>query len=87
MMGNVNGDGDGVGNNDGDGNGDCKGNCHGKGDDDKSRVASSCAGNVPFGGAIPCLHPHGHKGKCIHQRCIMAVTLLRVFPPFKGEAS
>ncbi len=20
-------------------------------------------------GATPCLHPHGHKGKCIHQRC------------------
>jgi hypothetical protein len=19
----------------------------------------------------PCLHPHGHKGVCIHQRCIM----------------
>ena len=35
-------------------------------------------------GATPCLHPHGHKGKCIHQRCIMGVTLLRVFPPFQG---
>ncbi len=35
-------------------------------------------------GAPPCLHPHGHKGKCIHQRCIMGVTLLRVFPPFQG---
>ncbi len=34
-------------------------------------------------GATPCLHPHGHKGKCIHQRCIMGVTLLRVFPPFQ----
>ncbi len=33
-------------------------------------------------GATPCLHPHGHKGKCIHQHCIMGVTLLRVFPPF-----
>jgi hypothetical protein len=33
-------------------------------------------------GATPCLHPHGHKGKCIHQRCVMGVTLLRVFPPF-----
>ncbi len=39
---------------------------------------------VFFGGATPCLHPHGHKGKCIHQRCIMGVTLLRVFPPFQG---
>jgi hypothetical protein len=35
-------------------------------------------------GATSCLHPHGHKGKCIHQRCIMGVTLLRVFPPFQG---
>jgi hypothetical protein len=31
----------------------------------------------------PCLHPHGHKGKCIHQRCVMGVTLLRVFAPFQ----
>jgi hypothetical protein len=36
-------------------------------------------------GATPCLHPHGHKGKCIHQRCGMGVTLLRVFPPFQGR--
>jgi hypothetical protein len=35
-------------------------------------------------GGTPCLHPHGHKRKCIHQRCIMGVTLLRVFPPFQG---
>ncbi len=35
-------------------------------------------------GATPCLHPHGHKGKCIHQLCVMEVTLLRVFPPFQG---
>ncbi len=35
-------------------------------------------------GAKPCHHPNGHKGKCIHQRCIMGVTLLRVFPPFQG---
>jgi hypothetical protein len=34
-------------------------------------------------GATSCLHPHGHKGKCIHQRCVMGVTLLRVFPPFQ----
>jgi hypothetical protein len=27
-------------------------------------------------GTIPCLYPHEHKGKCIHQRCIMGVTLL-----------
>jgi hypothetical protein len=35
-------------------------------------------------GATPCLHPHGHKGKCIHQRCVMGVTLLRVYTPFQG---
>ncbi len=35
-------------------------------------------------GATPCLHPHGHKGKRIHQCCIMGVTLLRVFAPFQG---
>jgi hypothetical protein len=35
-------------------------------------------------GATPCLHPHGHKGKCIHQRFVMGVTLLRVFAPFEG---
>ncbi len=35
-------------------------------------------------GATPCLHPRGHKGKCIHQRCVMGVTVLRMFPPFQG---
>ncbi len=35
-------------------------------------------------GATPCLHPHGHKGVCIHQRCVMGVTLQRVFAPFEG---
>jgi hypothetical protein len=36
-------------------------------------------------GATPCLPPNGHKRKSIHQRCVMRVTLLRVFLPFKGE--
>jgi hypothetical protein len=45
-------------------------------------VAEMCSA---FGGATPCLHPHGHKGKCIHQRCVMGVTLLRVFAPLQGE--
>jgi hypothetical protein len=35
-------------------------------------------------GATPCLHPHGHKGKCIYKCCIMGVTLLSVFAPFQG---
>ncbi len=26
-------------------------------------------------GATPCLHPHGHKGVCIHQRCVMGMNL------------
>jgi hypothetical protein len=47
-------------------------------------VAAMCSA---FGRATPCLHPHGHKGKCIHQRCVMGVTLLRVFPPFQGGGS
>ena len=35
-------------------------------------------------GVTPCLHPHGHKAKCIHQRCVIVVTLLREFAPFQG---
>jgi hypothetical protein len=35
-------------------------------------------------GATPCLHLHGHKGKYIHQHCVMIVTLLRVLAPFQG---
>jgi hypothetical protein len=35
-------------------------------------------------GETHCLPPHGHKGKWIHQHCIMGVTLLRVFAPFQG---
>ncbi len=44
-------------------------------------VAEMCSA---FGGVTPCLHSHGHKGKCIHQRCVMGVTLLRVFAPLQG---
>ncbi len=44
-------------------------------------VAEMCSA---FGGVTPCLHPHGHKGKCIHQCCIIGVTLLRVFAPLQG---
>jgi hypothetical protein len=35
-------------------------------------------------GVTPCLHPRGHKGVCIHQCCVMGVTLQRVFAPFQG---
>jgi hypothetical protein len=84
-MGNGNGDGDGFGNNDGDGNGDRIGNRHGEARMTKAELPL----HVPaiysaMAGATPCLHPHGHRGKCIHQRCIMGVTLLRVFAPFQG---
>jgi hypothetical protein len=44
-------------------------------------VPATCSAMV---GATPCLHPHGHKGKCIHQRCVMGVTLQRMFPLFQG---
>ncbi len=82
-MANSNGDGNGqhvgngnrVGNSNGVGDGNCNGDGHGKGNHYKGRVASSCDSNV---------HPHGHKGECTHQRCIMGVTLLRVFAPLQG---
>ncbi len=35
-------------------------------------------------GVTPCLHPHEHKAVCIHQCCIMGVTLQRLFAPFQG---
>ncbi len=34
-------------------------------------------------GTTPCLPPHGHKGLCIPQRCIMGATLQRVFVLFE----
>ncbi len=37
---------DGDGNGDGDGDGNCNGNLHSDGNNDKGRVASSCASNV-----------------------------------------
>jgi hypothetical protein len=83
--GNGNGDGDGncngVGVRDGDGDSNRSSNGHGKGNNDKGRVASSCAGNVQRCGWGDTFH--GHKGKCIHQCCIMGVTLLRMFAPFQ----
>jgi hypothetical protein len=44
-------------------------------------VVAICSAVV---GATHCLHPLRHKGVCIHQRCIMGVTLQRVFAPFQG---
>jgi hypothetical protein len=57
-----------------------------------ARVTTTKAG-LPFhvpamcsamAGATPCLHPHGHKGKCIHQHFVMGVILLKVCPPSQG---
>jgi hypothetical protein len=76
-MGDGNGDSNGVGNDDRDGNGNCNGNGHGKGDNDKGRVASSCANDVQRYGRGDTLPPPPW-GKCVHQRCIMRVTLLIV---------
>ncbi len=45
-MGNGNGNDDGVGDDNRYGNGNCNGDSHSKGDDDKGRVAYSCAKDV-----------------------------------------
>ncbi len=55
-MGNGNGNGNGVDKDNGDGDGNCNCNSHRKGDNDKGRVASLCAGNVQRygrGGTLP----------------------------------
>ncbi len=71
VMGNCNGDGNGdsdvVGDGDGDGDGNRNGDGRGMVTMAKSglplHVAAMCNA---FGGATPCLHPHGHKQKCMH---------------------
>jgi hypothetical protein len=90
--GNNNGYGNGNGNrvsdgnrvSNGDGNGNVNGNSHSKGNHYKGRVASSCDGNVQhFGRGNTLPLPPWTQGKCIHQRCIMRGTLLRVFAPLQ----
>jgi hypothetical protein len=66
VVGNNNGDGDGVGNDDGDGNGDRNGDGRGKGDDDKGRVASSCASNVQCYGRGDTLPPPQWTQRKVH---------------------
>ena len=66
VMGNGNGDGDGVGNDNGNGNNDCNGNSQGKGDDDKGRVASSCASNVQRYGRGDTLPPPPWTQRKVH---------------------
>jgi hypothetical protein len=78
--GNSGGNGNGVGNGNGDGDGNRNGDGPGKGNNDKRVAASSCAGNVQRCGRGDTLH----KGKCIHQRCIMGRMLQRVFAHFQG---
>jgi hypothetical protein len=65
-MGNGNGDGDGVGDNNGDGDGDCNGDGHGKSDNDKGRVASSCAGDVQRYGRGNTLPPPPWTKRNVH---------------------
>jgi hypothetical protein len=80
---NSNGEGNGDGNGDGDGN--CNGNVHGNGSNDKQRVASSCTSNVQRCGRGNTLPPPPWTQRKVHSpRCIMGVTLLRVFAPFEG---
>jgi hypothetical protein len=80
-MGDGNGNSNRVNDDNGDGNGNRNGNGHDEGNNDKGRVASSCASNVQRYGRGDTLPP---PPWCIHQCCIMGVTLLRVFPPFQG---
>ncbi len=56
-MGNGDGNGNKEDDGDGDGDGDCNGNDHGKGNNDKGRVASSCAGDVQHCGRGDTLPP------------------------------
>jgi hypothetical protein len=64
--GNGNGDGDGVGNNDRDGDSNCNGNSHSKGDNDKGRVASSCASDVQRYGKGNTLPPPPWTQRKVH---------------------
>jgi hypothetical protein len=65
--GNGNGNGNKVGNGNGDGDSDGKATAMARATITKEglplHVAVMCSA---FGGATPCLHPHGHKQKCMH---------------------
>jgi hypothetical protein len=65
-VGNNNGDGNGVGNNNGDGDGDHNRDGHSEGNDDKGRVASSCAGNVQQYGRGDTLPPPPWTQRKVH---------------------
>jgi hypothetical protein len=57
---------DGVGNGKGDGDGDCNGIGYGEGNNDKGRVASSCAGNVQCCGRGKTLPPLPWTQRKVH---------------------
>jgi hypothetical protein len=66
VMGNSNGNGDGFGDDNRDGNGICNGNGQGEGNNDKGRVASSCAGNVQRYGRVDTLPPPPWTQRKVH---------------------
>ncbi len=65
-IGNGNGNGDGVGDGNRDGNGDRNDDSHGEGDNDKGRVAPSCAGNVKRYGRGDTLPPPTWTQRKVH---------------------
>jgi hypothetical protein len=65
-MGGSNGDGNGVGDGDRDGIGNRNGNSHDKGNNDKGRVASSCAGDVQHCGRGNTLPPPPWTQRKVH---------------------
>jgi hypothetical protein len=65
-MGGGDGNGDGVCNGDGDGDGNCNGDSHGKSNNDKGRVASSCASNVQHCGRGDTLPPPSWTQRKVH---------------------
>jgi hypothetical protein len=63
---NVGSNSNGDSNGNGDSDGDCNGNVHGNGDNDKGRVASSCAGNVQHCGRGNTLPPPPWTQRKVH---------------------
>ncbi len=87
--GNSNGDGNRFGNCDRDGNGDCNGNGPGKVDNDKGRVASSCASKVQLCGRGNTLLPPPWTQRKVHSPALHhgGDTAKSVCSLFKREGS
>ncbi len=85
-MGNGNGNVDRVGNDGRDNDGNCNGNGHSEGDNDKSRVASSCAGNVQSYGRGDTLPPPPWTQMKVHSQalCHGGDTAKSVSSPSRG---